>query len=147
MPVSFLLVGLQIAALAAMLWPWGAARFHPVAWPVVAVATALGAWTLAHNRPGNFSVLPEPRARARLITTGPYARMRHPMYTAVIAGALALAIGWNTFAHWVALAVLVVVLNAKARREERLLARRFPEYAAYAARTPRFLPRPGRRAG
>ena len=43
-------------------------------------------------------------------------------------------------------AALVAVLNAKARREERLLVERFPDYAAYMARTPRFVPRPGRRA-
>lgn len=141
MPVSFALVAAQMAALAALLWPWQAAYFDAAAWPILAVGAALGAWTLAHNRPGNFSVLPEPRASARLVTSGPYALVRHPMYSAVIVGALALAIGWNTVPHWVAFAALVAVLNAKARREERLLVERFPDYAAYMARTPRFVPR------
>jgi protein-S-isoprenylcysteine O-methyltransferase Ste14 len=140
MPASVALVTLQMIALAALAWPWDATHWNAVGWPLVVAAAAVGAWTLAHNRPGNFSVMPEPRATARLVTTGPYAYVRHPMYTAVMLASLALAAGWNTPLHWIALVALVVVLWVKAAREERLLAARFPGYAAYAARTPRFLP-------
>jgi protein-S-isoprenylcysteine O-methyltransferase Ste14 len=37
---------------------------------------------------------------------------------------------------------LLGLLTAKARWEEELLRRRYPGYDDYAARTPRFLPRP-----
>jgi protein-S-isoprenylcysteine O-methyltransferase Ste14 len=36
--------------------------------------------------------------------------------------------------------VLAIVLDLKARREEEWLRERFPDYAAYAARTKRFIP-------
>lgn len=79
-----------------------------------------------------------------LVTTGPYARVRHPTYT----GAIALSFGATLlFLSWVLLAVtvLVVVLaNYRAGKEERLLASGagFGErYRAYVARTGRFLPR------
>jgi protein-S-isoprenylcysteine O-methyltransferase Ste14 len=39
-----------------------------------------------------------------------------------------------------ALAALMLVLIAKARREERLLSARFTDYPSYAARTRRFIP-------
>jgi protein-S-isoprenylcysteine O-methyltransferase Ste14 len=39
-------------------------------------------------------------------------------------------------------AVTVAFFNAKAAWEEKRLAERYPGYAAYAARTPRFIPRP-----
>jgi protein-S-isoprenylcysteine O-methyltransferase Ste14 len=141
---SVSLFALQLAGRAAVMWPWNAAHFAAAAWRPIAAAFALNGWTLWHNRPGNFSVLPEPRSGARLITTGPYAHVRHPLYVGLMLFAAGCAIGWNTPLHWLAAAALVVVLGAKARREERLLRARFPDYAQYAARTPRFVPRIGR---
>ena len=81
---SIVLVLLQFAALIGVVLPWGAAAFSPWGFAPLALATGVGAWTLAHNRLGNFSVLPEPRAGARLVVTGPYAYVRHPMYLAVL---------------------------------------------------------------
>jgi protein-S-isoprenylcysteine O-methyltransferase Ste14 len=136
---SSLLVALQLAALAAVVMPWGGAWHHLGVGPLAASA-ALGAWTLLHNRPGNFGIFPEPRTNARLVTTGPYALARHPMYLAVLLFAAGFALGWQRMPNVLALAVLAAVLHAKASREERLLRQRFPEYADYAARTARIIP-------
>lgn len=137
---SAALVALQFAALVALVLPWGAGRFS--AWAVLPLAGAVlvGAWTLWHNRPGNFGVMPEPRAHARLVTTGPYAYVRHPMYLAVLLFGAGMVAGWRGAAHAVAFAALAAVLHAKASREEKLLAARFTGYAAYAARTKRLVP-------
>jgi protein-S-isoprenylcysteine O-methyltransferase Ste14 len=75
-----------------------------------------------------------------LVTGGPYAFVRHPIYTAVclfvIAGGLA-HVSWATAAF-----ALVVFLGAVARMlaEERLLRTQYPGYVAYAARTKRMIP-------
>jgi protein-S-isoprenylcysteine O-methyltransferase Ste14 len=86
--------------------------------------------------------LPEPRDDAELTTSGLYRWMRHPIYT----GVLGMAWGWTVMfpSVWtVAAAVALTGLLAfKAGYEERLLRSRFPGYADYAARTPRFVPRP-----
>jgi protein-S-isoprenylcysteine O-methyltransferase Ste14 len=140
-PTSFVLVALQVAALAALVWPWNAASWHPAGFAAIVPALALKAWTIVHNRPGNFGVLPEPRSNARLVMTGPYAYVRHPLYSGLMLFGLGCAIGWATPWHWLALVGLLAVLSAKARREETLLAARFAEYAAYAQGTPRFVPR------
>jgi protein-S-isoprenylcysteine O-methyltransferase Ste14 len=140
MPTSLALVTLQMAAILAVVTPWHASGWQAVGWLPIALAALLGMWTLQHNRPGNFSVLPEPKAAARLVTTGPYAHVRHPMYLAVLLAALGFALAWNTLVHWTAFAILALVLHAKALREERLLAARFPEYEGYAARTRRLIP-------
>jgi protein-S-isoprenylcysteine O-methyltransferase Ste14 len=137
---SSLLVVLQFVALVAVALPAGAPAWHPLGWVPLAASGALGAWTLAHNRPGNFGMFPEPRANARLVTSGPYAWVRHPMYLAVLLFAAGLVVGWRGPTHAAAFALLAVVLHAKAGREERLLRQRFPEYAAYAARTARIVP-------
>jgi protein-S-isoprenylcysteine O-methyltransferase Ste14 len=137
---SALLVGLQFVALAVVVLPAGAPRWHATGWVPLAAACALGVWTLAHNRPGNFGVFPEPRANARLVTTGPYAWVRHPMYLAVLLFAAGCVAGWRGLSQVAAFVLLAVVLHAKASREERLLRARFPEYADYAARTARIVP-------
>jgi protein-S-isoprenylcysteine O-methyltransferase Ste14 len=137
---STVLVALQVAALAMVMWPWRSPSWNALAWLPLAAALLLKAWTIWHNRPGNFSVLPEPRANARLVTTGPYAYVRHPLYFALQLFAFACALGWNTPVHWAAAGALAVVLHQKALREESLLHERFPEYRAYAVRTRRFIP-------
>lgn len=137
---SVALVVVQLAAIAVVAWPWRAAAFHPLGLPLLVLAVALGAWTLTANRPGNFSVFPEPCANAELVTGGPYRHVRHPMYLAVLLAAAGCALGWRTWVHAAAFAVLAIVLHVKAGIEERALLLRFPGYADYAARTPRIVP-------
>lgn len=109
------------------------------AWALAAAALALAAWTLAHNRIGNFNIRPEPKAGARLVTSGPYRWIRHPMYSAVLLGAAALA--WIAPAWaWLAWAALAGVLWAKASVEERALLLQHAAYAGYRRRTRRLLP-------
>ena len=138
---SKLLVALQFTALAVLVWPWNASGWNRWAWLPIALAFVLKGWTIAHNRPTNFSIFPEPRANARLVTTGPYAYVRHPLYVALIVFAAGVALGWNTPIHWSAAVALAIILDRKSRREEQLLRARFPAYESYAARTPRLVPR------
>ena len=86
--------------------------------------------------------MPEPRPDAELTTTGLYRWVRHPIYS----GVLVMAWGW-VLAHpsWVTAvlaAALTGLFTAKAGYEEGLLRERFADYADYAERTPRFVPRP-----
>jgi protein-S-isoprenylcysteine O-methyltransferase Ste14 len=87
-----------------------------------------------------LTATPLPNSNARLRTGGLYRYVRHPIYS----GLLLLCSGYvavsGSSGKLVVLAALVLLLNGKARWEERHLALRFPEYPAYAARTPRFVP-------
>jgi protein-S-isoprenylcysteine O-methyltransferase Ste14 len=83
------------------------------------------------------------RKDAQLVTEGPYARVRHPLYTLSFLGGLGLGIATGSLAL-VALTALVlsVLLSRAARREDHELAARFSaDFPPYAARTPRFWPR------
>ncbi|MDZ7653677.1 MAG: isoprenylcysteine carboxylmethyltransferase family protein [Burkholderiaceae bacterium] len=141
---SWLLVALQFALIAVLLLTTEAAGTpvaNALAFACVIAGTFVGVAALAANRPGNFNVQPELKAGARLISDGIYAHIRHPMYTAVLLVMLAAVAAdlraWRVLV-WLA---LLAVLLAKAVREEDYLRARFPEYAAYQARSARLLPR------
>jgi protein-S-isoprenylcysteine O-methyltransferase Ste14 len=84
--------------------------------------------------------LPHPKDGAELIQTGAYALVRHPLYC----GGLIFCLGWALFVQgWLTLvyvAALFVLLDRKSRREENLLAEKFPAYAAYQRRVRRLVP-------
>jgi protein-S-isoprenylcysteine O-methyltransferase Ste14 len=98
--------------------------------------TLLAFWSAWHLGT-SFSLLPQAR---RLVTTGPYRYVRHPIYL----GGLLITIG----EVWLRFSPLVVVLNVlfvaaqivRLRYEEQVLSRAFPEYAAYRARTSAIIP-------
>lgn len=138
-----LLVVLQFGLLALLGWrAWVSPA--DIAVQVVSLLAASGLlahWALAANRPGNFNIRPDPKAGGRLVTGGPYRHVRHPMYVAVLVFGAGMATAYAEPWRWIAFALLALVLDRKAAREERALRSQFPAYSDYAARTGRFLPR------
>lgn len=84
--------------------------------------------------------LPYPRSAAPLTQTGPYAVVRHPMYS----GGLAVCLGWALHVQsaltLLYVGLLFVLLDVKSRREERWLAAKFPAYDAYRRRVRKLIP-------
>jgi len=77
----------------------------------------------------------------RLVTTGPYALLRHPMYLGGLLAELGALLLYRT---WFTMVILVVIpfLALRARREEEALAAQFgDQWAAYHRRVPAWLPR------
>jgi len=99
-----------------------------------------GLAALIANPPGNFNIRPVPKAGGRLVDRGPYRWIRHPMYSALLAVGLACALAAAGLAGWIAYAALVAVLAVKAGIEEQGMLQHHPDYAAYRARTKRFVP-------
>ena len=91
-----------------------------------------------------WNVLYHAQRRHRLATGGPYARVRHPQYVAFVIILLGFLLQWPTLLTVVMFPILLFMYGRLAVAEEREMAREFgAEYEAYAARTPRFLPRLG----
>jgi protein-S-isoprenylcysteine O-methyltransferase Ste14 len=84
--------------------------------------------------------LPYPKDGAGLIQTGPYALVRHPIYS----GGLVLALGWALYVQgWFTLGyvvILFVFLDMKSRREEKWLTEKFPAYSMYQKRVRKLIP-------
>jgi protein-S-isoprenylcysteine O-methyltransferase Ste14 len=117
----------------------------PVAFASGIACAALGLWLCyrSHTDLGdNWSVTLELKESHRLVTTGVYQRVRHPMYTALLLTAVAQAVilpNWLAGpAYLVAFALLVAL---RLGPEERMMRERFgDQYEAYARRTRRLVP-------
>jgi protein-S-isoprenylcysteine O-methyltransferase Ste14 len=88
----------------------------------------------------SLSPLPAPKPSAELVERGLYRSIRHPIYSGLVLAALGGSIYTVSPLALGATALLAVVLDLKSRREEIWLCERFAGYAAYAARTKRFIP-------
>lgn len=116
----------------------------------MALGSLLGLWAWLSLGLTRLRIMPEPGATAELITTGPYGRVRHPMYVGVLLlmlGVVLLSMNWLSMnwlsTNWLSVLLwlaLLLVLDRKAAREERFLEQAFPNYASYRQRTGRFIP-------
>jgi protein-S-isoprenylcysteine O-methyltransferase Ste14 len=70
----------------------------------------------------------------KVIDTGPYAVVRHPMYAAVIPFALGTSLLLGSWWGLVPAALLVLIMAWRAVQEERTLRAELPGYVEYAAR-------------
>jgi protein-S-isoprenylcysteine O-methyltransferase Ste14 len=76
-----------------------------------------------------------------LITTGPYAMVRHPIYTGVLIGFLGMAIAISQVRGFLVLVLIFFVLWLKLRMEEAWMRTQFGEtYATYARQTAALVP-------
>lgn len=72
-----------------------------------------------------------PVQNGKLITTGIYSIVRHPMYSGVIMLALGWSLGWGSLLSFTFSIVLAVFFAFKAQKEEKLLNEKYPEYTDY----------------
>ena len=78
----------------------------------------------------SFTPFPTPPESSSLVVRGPYRYLRHPMYVGGTLTLLGISLAFSAIG--VALTGLLALLwFFKARREERLLAQRFPDYGEY----------------
>ena len=76
-----------------------------------------------------------------LITTGPYAWVRHPIYTGLLTALIGSAIALGLVRAFVAVVIAWAAISYKLRVEERVMLEQFGEtYRAYCARVPRLIP-------
>jgi protein-S-isoprenylcysteine O-methyltransferase Ste14 len=107
---------------------------------LAAIAIALFVWAMStlgrHYTPAHLSHLP-----LKLVGTGPYRIIRHPVYTSNLLLMVALLLVSGSWWMLLNLVILITYYVPTIVLEERSLCGEFPEYREYARRTGRFFPR------
>ncbi len=82
------------------------------------------------------------RKQHQLITTGPYSRIRHPLYSAMLGYSIGLALLTASWAFVALVVVMIAWLPVRVAREEQMMIGKFgDEYKAYMRSTGRFFPK------
>jgi protein-S-isoprenylcysteine O-methyltransferase Ste14 len=121
------------------LWPDGLGPF----WLGAAVTIAgllFAVWARVHLG-RNWSRSVTIKQDHELIATGPYALVRHPIYTGILTGFLGMAIAISQVRGFIVLVLIFLAFWMKLRMEERWMRSQFGEtYAAYAHQTAALVP-------
>jgi len=115
---------------------------------VGAVLIALALWLGAAAGAGlgrNLRATVVPIRDGELVTRGVYARVRHPIYTAVILAVVGVALLSGRWWYGLASGLLAYAyFDRKAAAEERLLSQRYPDYKEYRQAVGKLIPKPRR---
>lgn len=108
---------------------------------ITCLGMALAVWariTLADNWSGRITV----KVGHQLICSGPYAFVRHPIYTGMLVCAAGTALQVGEWRGVVAVPVIAIGCTIKAKKEERYMSKEFGErYSRYRQTTGFLLPR------
>lgn len=138
--ITSALMVLVCAPVERMIWPAEAPLVQQVLGALIGLGGLLLGILSYRDLGRNFRVFAAPRRSGTLVTTGVYSKVRHPMYTAVVAAIGGYALGFGSivsFPFWIACAVFYVI---KAFKEEPLLLAHYPDYEEYRKRTWMFIP-------
>jgi protein-S-isoprenylcysteine O-methyltransferase Ste14 len=121
----------------------------PVAWSMVAVTVSgfLFTWWARIHLGRLWSSSVTRKADHRVVDTGPYGIVRHPIYTGIIVASVATAALRGTALAWLGTGVMTLGWVVKARLEEAFLREELgaEAYDAYARRVPMLWPFAARR--
>jgi protein-S-isoprenylcysteine O-methyltransferase Ste14 len=122
-----------------------AALDHRFAWSAVPIAVTVAGLALAAAgyilvffvfRENTFaSSVIEVDAAQRVVATGPYRFVRHPMYTGAVLGALATPVALGSYWAELFFVPIVALLVVRLRAEERFLRERLGGYVEYTGKT------------
>ena len=135
MVLQFVLMPVVIAVgLLAPGWPGGVAGAFKIAGAILAFAGGAVLFFAARTLGSNLTPFPRPVERGEITSTGPYAVVRHPIYSGGVLFFVGFGLAFSPWAVGLAL-LLAAVWGLKAVVEERFLRTRYPGYVEYAART------------
>ena len=135
-----ILVFLQFALIALMVILSSGIFENLFALFIFLVGAVLGLWALNHNKVGNFNIQPKMKEDAKLITSGFYSYVRHPMYTSVIIMMFGILLSTPSLIEIILFLLLIGVLLLKAKKEESIWLKESEAYAQYKKGTKFFIP-------
>lgn len=107
---------------------------------VTSFGILIGITALYKNRVGNFNIRPEIKKDGKLITSGIYSYIRHPMYASVLVMMLGITILYPSQYEYTLYWLLIIVLLIKLFHEESLWKFENQQYLEYMKTTRRLVP-------
>jgi protein-S-isoprenylcysteine O-methyltransferase Ste14 len=119
---------------------WSRTLWGAVPWWLSLISEALvvcglltAFWAVKVNRFAGRTI--EVEAGQRVVSSGPYALVRHPMYAGSVVIWLCLPLALGSYVAWPAFGLLVPFYVYRLLNEEKFLRRELPGYAEYCLRT------------
>jgi protein-S-isoprenylcysteine O-methyltransferase Ste14 len=135
----FSITGIPLHWLYLQPWPAGLWPFWLGA-SVMVAGLLFAVWAREHLG-SNWSSPVTIKQGHELITTGPYALVRHPIYTGILVGLLGTAIALSQVRGFIGFVLMFLILWVKLHTEEQWMRSQFGEdYATYAHRTAALVP-------
>lgn len=138
--MSLVLVALQFILIMLVAYPFHAPTLTVLNVSLFTLGIIVLFLALFAMKRRTFTVMPEPKQQGELVMSGIYRLVRHPMYLAVLLCAIGASLAYREDWKWYLSALLMLLLIAKIRREEKLLLKRYPDYAAYRAKVKSIIP-------
>ncbi len=142
---DYLFVLIQILLFIIYWWqPKPIKEILPSFWKFAGILIVIIGWVLILiafvqlNR--NLTMLPSPVKNSKLITTGVFKYIRHPIYTGIFLFALGWAMFKYNFDQLIISLLILLLFEIKSNYEEKKLKDRFPEYDKYKDNTGKFFP-------
>lgn len=136
---SFLLVAFQLLFIAYLILS-GRIIFFDVLYLIFSfIASIPAVWAIILMNT-KLRIQPEPTADAKLIFSGPYRFVRHPMYATVISLSLIWIVFDFTYIRFVVFILLVINMLIKMYYEENILLNSLEGYKEYASKSKRIIP-------
>ncbi|HZW78495.1 MAG TPA: isoprenylcysteine carboxylmethyltransferase family protein [Flavobacteriaceae bacterium] len=144
--VDVFLVILQLAVFVAFVFDVHGWRlyFPAFLFPLAIVLLILGAAIIFFELMQlgkQLSPFPSPRKNSKLIVNGVYKYIRHPIYSGILIGFLALTMIADSGYKMLVTFLMFLLFYTKSVYEEKRLMQVFPDYKVYKNRTGRFFPK------
>jgi len=142
--LSFSLVTLQFAfigILVYLLFIQPSYRINSIELTLQIVSSFIALWAALHlQQHWRFNILPDPRSNTKLVDTGPYQYIRHPMYFSILLFFTSSVAFQPTPDSILTLILLVATLFYKLHYEEQLLVEQVMKYRQYQRKTKKLIP-------
>lgn len=137
---SNILVFIQFTAIAIMAYT---GSWFAKTWPLLLIEISgvlLGVFSVFVMRIGNFNVRPIVKKNGKMVTSGPYKYIRHPMYASILLTLYPLLIEQFSWFRFAVMMILTITLVVKLNFEEGLLRIHFKNYQHYMTSSKRLIP-------